>query len=70
MAGWSAKILILAVVTAAVAVNDSWRQVVVHGCRLLWERDYDSLRLFIAGYGHWAPLVSIAIMTVQSVVPF
>jgi uncharacterized membrane protein YdjX (TVP38/TMEM64 family) len=35
----------------------------------LHQRDFNSLRNFILSYGIWAPLTSIAVMTLQSVVP-
>lgn len=40
------------------------------GLSLLWDRDFDGLRQFILSYGFWAPLCSILLMTLQSLIPF
>ena len=40
------------------------------GITFLHYRDFDGLRAFILSYGFWAPLTSIALMTLQSAVPF
>ncbi|AJQ27410.1 TVP38/TMEM64 family protein [Pelosinus fermentans] len=40
------------------------------GFSLLWDRDFDGLRQFILSYGFWAPMCSILLMTLQSLIPF
>lgn len=40
------------------------------GLAYLRYRDFEGLRQFILSYGFWAPLASIALMVVQSLVPF
>jgi len=40
------------------------------GITYLRYRDFEGLRHFILSYGLWAPLVSIALMVIQSLVPF
>lgn len=40
-----------------------------NGIGYLRARDFEGLRAFILSYGLWAPLTSIALMTVQSMVP-
>lgn len=39
------------------------------GLAYLRERNFEGLRLFILSYGMWAPLTSIALMVIQSMVP-
>lgn len=39
------------------------------GITYLRYRDFEGLRQFILSYGSWAPLVSIALMVIQSLVP-
>lgn len=39
------------------------------GIRYLRYRDFEGLRQFILGYGGWAPVVSIVLMVIQSLVP-
>jgi len=40
------------------------------GITYLRYRDFEGLRQFILAYGPWAPVVSIALMVIQSLVPF
>lgn len=40
------------------------------GLTYLRYRDFQGLRQFILSYGFWAPLVSIGLMTIQSLLPF
>jgi uncharacterized membrane protein YdjX (TVP38/TMEM64 family) len=40
------------------------------GITYLWYRDFEGLRQFILAYGLWAPVCSILLMTLQSLVPF
>ena len=40
------------------------------GITYLQYRDFEGLRQFILSYGPWAPIISIALMIVQSLVPF
>ena len=40
------------------------------GIKFLRYRDFEGLRQFILSYGPWAPLVSIVLMMIQSLVPF
>lgn len=40
------------------------------GVTYLWYRDFEGLRQFILDYGFWAPICSILLMTLQSLVPF
>lgn len=39
------------------------------GISYLKQRDFDGLRVFILAYGVWAPITSILLMTLQSMVP-
>jgi len=45
------------------------QEFVATGIGYLHHRDFEGLRAFILSYGLWAPLTSIALMTVQSMVP-
>lgn len=40
------------------------------GIMFLWCRDFEGLRQFILSYGVWAPVCSIILMTLQTLVPF
>lgn len=40
------------------------------GISYLRFRDFEGMRQFILSYGHWAPVVSIGLMVIQSLVPF
>jgi len=40
------------------------------GINLLRQRNFEGLRQFILGYGLWAPVVSVALMMLQSLIPF
>jgi len=41
-----------------------------NGIAYLWCRDFEGLRQLILSYGLWAPVCSIMLMTLQSLVPF
>ena len=40
------------------------------GISYLRYRDFEGIRLLILSYGHWAPIVSIGLMIIQSLIPF
>ena len=42
----------------------------IAGITYLRYRDFEGLRQFILSYGFWAPVASIALMAIQSLVPF
>ena len=46
------------------------REFFENGVSYLKCRDLDGSRLFILDYGMWAPICSIMLMTLQSLVPF
>jgi uncharacterized membrane protein YdjX (TVP38/TMEM64 family) len=63
------KGLVLAAAVLAYFTVPGVREFVATGILYLHHRDFEGLRMFILSYGAWAPLTSIALMTVQSMVP-
>lgn len=63
------KGLVLASAVAAYFFVPGVRAFLATGIHYLGHRDFEGLRLFILAYGVWAPVTSIALMTVQSMVP-
>lgn len=63
------KGLVLAAAVLAYFVVPGVHEFVANGILYLHHRDFEGLRMFILSYGVWAPLTSIALMTVQSMVP-
>jgi len=63
------KGLVLAGAAAAYFFVPGVQEFVATGIGYLHHRDFEGLRAFILSYGLWAPLTSIALMTVQSMVP-
>ncbi len=63
------KGLVLAGAVAAYFFVPGVQEFVATGVGYLRHRDFEGLRLFILAYGMWAPVTSIALMTVQSMVP-
>lgn len=43
---------------------------IFRGTSYLKHHDFEGLRQFILSYGYWAPLTSIALMVLQSLIPF
>lgn len=63
------KGMVLAGAVAAYFLVPGAREFVATGVGYLHHRDFEGLRIFILSYGLWAPATSIALMTVQSMVP-
>jgi len=63
------KGLVLAGAVAAYFFLPGVREFAATGLGYLHARDFERLRLFILSYGVWAPATSIALMTLQSMVP-
>ncbi len=63
------KGLVLAGAVAAYFFVPGVREFVAAGIGYLHHRDFEGLRMFILAYGIWAPVTSVALMTVQSMVP-
>ena len=63
------KGLVLVGVLAAYFLVPGAQEFVGSGLGYLHNRDFEGLRAFILSYGVWAPVTSIALMTVQSMVP-
>lgn len=63
------KGLVLAAAVAVYFCVPGVGEFVSTGVGYLHNRDFEGLRTFILSYGVWAPLTSIALMTVQSMVP-
>lgn len=61
--------MVLACAVAAYFLVPGVQGFVATGIGYLHHRDFDGLRVFILSYGIWAPVTSIALMTVQSMVP-
>lgn len=61
--------MVLAGAVAAYFFVPGVQEFVATGVGFLHHRDFDGLRVFILSYGLWAPVTSIALMTVQSMVP-
>jgi uncharacterized membrane protein YdjX (TVP38/TMEM64 family) len=63
------KILVLMSAASAYYLLPDLQQFIKSGIGYLRVRDFDGLRQFILSYGVWAPITSIALMTIQSAVP-
>lgn len=63
------KGMVLAGAAAAYFLVPGVREFVSVGVGYLHHRDFDGLRVFILSYGIWAPMTSIVLMMVQSMVP-
>lgn len=64
-----AKAVILGLLIAAYFCLPGVREFAAEGFFYLRNRNFEGLRQFILAYGLWAPLTSIALMTLQSLVP-
>ncbi|WP_425061057.1 hypothetical protein SCACP_18250 [Sporomusa carbonis] len=64
-----AKIGVIGLAIAAYFYLPGVQQFVTDGITYLRCRNFDGLRQFILSYGIWAPLTSIALMALQSMVP-
>ena len=64
-----AKICVLGLVVAAYFGLPGVQQFTTEGITYLRYRNFEGLRQFILSYGLWAPLTSIGLMTLQSLVP-
>jgi len=63
------KIGVLGLTIAAYHWVPGINQFITAGLTYLSCRDFEGLRLFILSYGIWAPVSSIALMTMQSMIP-
>ncbi|MEG6585976.1 TVP38/TMEM64 family protein [Dendrosporobacter sp. 1207_IL3150] len=64
------KIGVLVLIIAAYMFLPGIEEFVVTGIGFLKSRDFYGLRLFVLSYGIWAPVTSIVLMAIQSLVPF
>jgi uncharacterized membrane protein YdjX (TVP38/TMEM64 family) len=64
------KIGVLGLVIAAYYYIPGIQDFITTGLHYLQYRNFEGLRQFILSYGLWAPVTSIALMTLQSLVPF
>jgi uncharacterized membrane protein YdjX (TVP38/TMEM64 family) len=60
----------LGLAVAAYHLLPGVREFILAGLAYLESRNFEGLRLFILSYGIWAPITTIALMTIQSLVPF
>lgn len=67
---WYLKGIVLALVAAAYLTIPGVHIFIFTGFDFLRSHDYWGLRNFILSYGVWAPITSIALMVLQSLVPF
>lgn len=70
--GWTVtglKIIVLAFAITAYYLLPGLQEFVSTGIGYLRVRNFEGLREFILSYGIWAPIISIALMTIQSAVP-
>ena len=63
------KFGVLAIALAAYFFLPGIQDFALAGLSYLRDRDFEGLREFILSYGIWAPVTSIALMTIQSMVP-
>lgn len=63
------RLTVLGLAIAAYFYLPCVNEFVNYGVIYLKRRDFDGLRGFILSYGVWAPITSIALMTLQSMVP-
>lgn len=63
------KVMALAFTVAAYYMLPGLQEFITNGIGFLRVRNFDGLRAFILSYGIWAPIISIALMTIQSAVP-
>lgn len=63
------KVMALVLAVAAYYMLPGLQEFVTTGIGYLKIRDFEGLREFILSYGIWAPIISIALMTIQSAVP-
>lgn len=66
---WLPKISVLGLVLAAYFCFPGVQEFATEGITYLRCRNFEGLRQFILSYGIWAPLTTIALMTLQSMVP-
>ena len=63
------KVFVLVLAIAAYYLLPGLQEFIVNGMSYLRVRNFEGLRNFILSYGIWAPITSIALMTLQSAVP-
>ncbi|MCX7780365.1 MAG: TVP38/TMEM64 family protein [Negativicutes bacterium] len=63
------KVFVLVLAAAAYYLLPGLQEFIASGIGYLRLRDFEGLRQFILSYGVWAPITSIALMTLQSAVP-
>ena len=66
---WMIKIGMVGLVAAAYSFSPGVQQFIAEGISYIKCRNFEGLRQFILSYGIWAPVTSIALMTLQSMVP-
>ena len=66
---WAIKFSVLGIAILLYFILPGFQDFIHTGMRFLQNRNFDGLRAFILSYGVWAPLTSIALMTMQSVLP-
>jgi uncharacterized membrane protein YdjX (TVP38/TMEM64 family) len=64
------KLGVLALAFAAYFYLPGIQEFITNGLAYLRLRNFEGLRQFILAYGVWAPLTSISLMAIQSMVPF
>lgn len=67
---WQLKLLVLSLVIVAYFYCPGLQSFVTTSATYLKNGDFNHLRQFILSFGLWAPATSIAIMALQSLVPF
>lgn len=63
------KLFVLITVIASYYYVPGVREFIVTGLKYLQHRDFEHLKQFVLSYGIWAPITSIALMALQSLVP-
>lgn len=63
------KVLVLVLAVAAYYILPGLQDFISTGVSYLKVRNFEGLREFILSYGIWAPITSIALMTIQSAIP-
>lgn len=64
------KICLVVTTVAAYLYCPQLRDFIFTGTSYLKQHNFEGLRQFILSYGYWAPLTSIALMVLQSLIPF
>ena len=67
--GYLYKVGVLVIAFASYLMVPGVQEFMATSASYLKKRDFEALRQFILAYGMWAPVTSIALMTMQSVIP-